>query len=72
MEKLTLTPAELGPADADAARRAGVSDEDLREAIYVAALFCVIDRVADALGFAVPTGADLARTAKFLLRAGYR
>ncbi len=38
LEKLTLRPDELTPADADAVRAAGVSDAAMVDAIHVAAL----------------------------------
>jgi alkylhydroperoxidase family enzyme len=72
LEKLTLSPAEVGPADADAVRAAGVSDGALREAIYVAVLFNTIDRIADSLDFRVLSDRGFKLGARFLLRAGYR
>ena len=54
IEKLTLRPDELTPADADAVRAAGVSDDALVDAIHVAALFNMIVRLADSLGWDVP------------------
>jgi alkylhydroperoxidase family enzyme len=47
LQTMTLRPAELGPADAAAVRRAGVPDEALRDAIYVAWAFNLITRLAD-------------------------
>jgi uncharacterized peroxidase-related enzyme len=49
--KLTKTPDEVGPADVDAARDAGVTKAALAEAVYVAFFFNLINRVADALEF---------------------
>jgi hypothetical protein len=40
--------------------------------VYVCALFNVIDRIADALDFAIPTEAEFTKGAPLLLRAGYR
>lgn len=51
---MTLRPEELTGADAGRVREAGVSDEALVDAIHVAALFNMIDRMADALGWDVP------------------
>jgi alkylhydroperoxidase family enzyme len=45
LEKLTLRPDELEQADADAVRAAGVSDQALRDAITVCALFNMIVRL---------------------------
>ena len=47
LEAVTLRPAD---ADASAARAAGVSRAALRDAVYVAAAFSLIDRFADAIG----------------------
>jgi alkylhydroperoxidase family enzyme len=55
LEKLTLRPEELGPEDADPVRAAGVSDAAIVDAIHVAALFNMIVRLADSLGWDVPT-----------------
>jgi alkylhydroperoxidase family enzyme len=71
LEKLTLTPAEVGPADIEPMRAAGVSDQAIEEAIYVAGLFNVMDRIADALDF-TPTPPDrLPRVARILAKLGY-
>jgi alkylhydroperoxidase family enzyme len=72
VEKLTLTPGEIGPGDAEAARRAGVGDQALREAVQVCALFSAIDRVADALRFTEQTDAGYEEGGWLLLKAGYR
>ena len=71
LEKLTLRPHGLGPADADAARAAGVSDEALVDAIHVAALFNMIDRLADSLGWDVPSFEDFSARAEAMLASGY-
>jgi len=71
LEKLTLRPHELGPAHADAARAAGVSDEALVDAIHVAALFNMIDRLADSLGWDVPSFEDFSARAEAMLASGY-
>jgi alkylhydroperoxidase family enzyme len=70
---MTLAP----PADLDSkaienARRAGVSDAALVDAIYVGAGFNVIDRVADALGLRVPGRREFDFGAKILRAVGYR
>ena len=51
---MTLRPGELGPKDADAVRSAGVSDHALVDAVHVCALFNMIVRLADSLGWDVP------------------
>jgi alkylhydroperoxidase family enzyme len=71
VEKLTLRPHELGPADAAAARAAGVSDEALVDAIHVAALFNMIVRLADSLGWDVPPFEEFSARADEMLASGY-
>jgi alkylhydroperoxidase family enzyme len=71
LETLTLRPAELTAADADAVLDAGVSREALADAIHVAALFNMIDRLADALGWDVPPFAAFRERAADMLRRGY-
>jgi alkylhydroperoxidase family enzyme len=72
LEKLTLRPAELSPADADAVLAAGVSREALVDAIHVAALFNMIVRLADSLGWDVPPFEAFAARAEGMLATGYR
>jgi alkylhydroperoxidase family enzyme len=71
VEKLTLRPMELTPADADAVRAAGVSDEALVDAIHVAALFNMITRLADSLGWDVPPFEEFFERADRMLESGY-
>lgn len=71
LEKLTLTPGEVGAIDIAPLRAAGVSDEAIEDAIHVAVLFNIYDRLADSLGFDVPGPASFAHSAKMLLRRGY-
>ncbi len=61
----------LGPEDAAAVRAAGVSEEAIDDAVYVAAAFNTIVRLADAFEFEVQTDAEFAGTAKMLLSRGY-
>jgi alkylhydroperoxidase family enzyme len=71
LEKLTLRPEELEPTDADAARAAGVSDQALRDAATVCALFSMIVRLADSLGWDVPEWEALTQRAPAMLEGGY-
>lgn len=54
IHKLTLTPNEVGAEDVDVARRAGITDEQIEEAIHICGAFNMIVRIADSLGFEVP------------------
>ena len=71
LEKLTLRPDELGPADADAARAPACRDEALRDAATVCALFSMIVRLADSLGWDVPSPERLMARAPAMLEGGY-
>lgn len=71
IEKLTLHPAELTPDDAAAVRAAGVSEAALVDAIYVAALFNMIVRLADSLGWDVPSFEEFQARADAMLEGGY-
>jgi alkylhydroperoxidase family enzyme len=71
LEKMTLRPDELVPADAAAVWAAGVSDAALRDAATVCALFSMIVRFADSLGWDVPSPERLAARAPAMLEGGY-
>jgi alkylhydroperoxidase family enzyme len=71
LEKLTLRPDELGPEDAKNVRAAGVSDEAMVDAIHVSALFNMIVRLADSLGWDVPTWDSCLARGEAMLSRGY-
>jgi hypothetical protein len=71
LEKLTLRPEELRPADAEEVRAAGVSDEAIVDAVHVAALFNMIVRLADSLGWDVPTWEACLARGEAMLSSGY-
>ena len=66
LAKLTVHPNDFGPADVDAVRRLGVTDNAIRDAICVCALFNIATRCADTLGFDPSTASGQA-----LARFGY-
>jgi len=68
---MTLAPGELTRADADAVLAAGVSRDALVDAIHVCALFNMIVRLADALGWEVPPPEAFASRGRVLLESGY-
>lgn len=72
LEKLTLRPDELVPADVDAVRDAGVSTQALRDAATVCALFNMIVRLADSFGWDVPSWERLTARAPAMLEGGYK
>ena len=71
LEKLTLRPDELEPADAEAVCAAGVSQQALRDAAAVCGMFTMIVRLADSLGWDVPTWDRLQQRAPAMLEGGY-
>ena len=72
LEKITLSPSEIGPEDLDATYRAGVSVSALVNATYVCVGFNIVTRIANALGFKVPSEELLLRAARLLRVFGYR
>lgn len=72
LEKLTLSPADVGPEDVVPVRSAGVSDEAIEDAILVCTMFNIIDRIADSLGYEVPAPEAFARVAPSSLKRGYK
>ena len=72
LEKLTLHPEEVGPADMAPLRQAGLTDEEIADAIHVCASFNLINRVADSLGFELQKQVGYHRYAATLLKIGYR
>ena len=72
LEKLTLRPEEIEPADVRAVLATGVTREMIRDAFYVAFLFNGYDRLADTLGWELPDPKYYAKAGKFLLKKGYQ
>ena len=73
LRRMTLEPDALTPEDARAVFAAGVTKTALIEAVHVAYLFNVYDRLADTMGWHVPdVAAGFYKTAaKRLLKHGY-
>ena len=72
LEKLTLSPGDVGPEDVATVRAAGVSGQAIEDGILVCTMFNIIDRIADSLGFEVPSPETFGRTAPMALRRGYK
>ena len=72
LEKLTLTPGEVGPEDAQNLKKAGVNEKAIEEAVLVCFLFNVMDRLADAFDFHVPSEKVGRRFARVINVVGYR
>jgi len=71
LEKLTLRPDEVRPADVAPLRAAGLSDEAIEDAIHVCALFNIYDRLADSMGWHLPDGDGYAASGRNLMKRGY-
>jgi len=71
LEKLTLRPDDVRPADVAPLRGAGVSDEGIEDAIHASVLFNIYDRLADSLGWHLPDGDGYAASGRNLMKRGY-
>jgi alkylhydroperoxidase family enzyme len=73
LEQMTLSHESLGPDDVRAVLATGVSKEAIAEAMEVAFLFNVYDRLADTMGWHVPDKESgyYNVSAKRLLKDGY-
>jgi uncharacterized peroxidase-related enzyme len=72
LEKLTLSPRDVGPSDVEPLRRAGISDDAIENAIEVCVHFCIINRLADTFGFRLHTPSELEKEAKLLSTKHYK
>jgi uncharacterized peroxidase-related enzyme len=72
LDKLSKEPTEIEAADVERTLSQGVSPAGLETAVHIAAVFNVINRVADALGFDIPSPSLLAKEAENLLKRGYK
>jgi uncharacterized peroxidase-related enzyme len=72
LEKMTLSPGDLSPADVKPLRAAGISDEEITDAIHVCSAFNLINRLADALGWEIQEDVAAQRFADMLLSRGYK
>jgi alkylhydroperoxidase family enzyme len=73
LKKMTLDHASLGPEDVRTVLRTGVSRQAIQDALEVAFLFNVYDRLADTMDWDVPAldGGYYAVAARRLLKQGY-
>ena len=74
LEKMTLDHAHLEAEDVRIVMRAGVSKPAIRDALEVAFLFNIYDRMADSMGWDVPAASTgyYRLAAKRLLVRGYQ
>jgi len=69
--QLTERPGQVGLGDAAAVLGAGVSRAALETAIHLTAALTALNRVADALGFEIPSAAALAKHVEHVVNNGY-
>jgi uncharacterized peroxidase-related enzyme len=72
VEALTRDPDSLTTTDLDVLRAAQVDDAAIAELVYIAFVFSLVNRVADALDFSYRSEGDRVRGARILRRNGYR
>lgn len=72
LEKVTLSPKEVGPADIATVREAGVSDAAIEDALHVCFVFNLVNRLANALEYDFGSEANALKTATILNRIGYQ
>ena len=71
LEKLTLSPDDVQPADLEPLRAAGLSDQAIEDAIQVCVLFNIYDRLADSFNFHQPGPEGYAASGRSLMQRGY-
>jgi len=72
LDKLTISPRDVGPDDIAKLREAGVSDDGIVNAVEVCVQFCIVNRLADTFGFRPQSPRELANEAKALSTKHYR
>jgi hypothetical protein len=72
VEKLTLHPEELSVLDIHRARETGLTDVAIEQVFYVATLWAIQGRLADAFGFRVYKEEVFLKGAPLVHRFGYR
>lgn len=71
LEKLTLRPAEIARTDITPMLAAGVTAQQIEDAIYICYLFNVITRLADAFEFDIRSPERTRAGAQNLYKMGY-
>ena len=74
LEKMTIDHGNISPDDIRAVMNAGVSKPAIQDALEVAFLFNILDRLADSMGWHVPepNGGYYEAAARRLLSRGYQ
>lgn len=71
LESLTLRPATLSAESVRPLRAAGLNERAIREVVYVCFLFNVLDRLADALNFQLPSHEGARKIVHLAFHLGY-
>ena len=71
-ERVTVDPDNVSGADVEPLRDAGVSLEAINDVVHICGIFATINRIADAVDFAVPDNTTQVASAKVLLKRGYQ
>ena len=71
LEKLTRNPDSVYPRDIAAMKEAGVSEQGIKEAIYICFVFCTINRLANSFDFELANEKSLNRVGFVLYNLGY-
>jgi AhpD family alkylhydroperoxidase len=72
LEKVTLAPDQVGSADVDAVRAAGVPDEAIVDALHVNVIFNIMNRLANAFDFSWDSEQHVRVGAQVIHRISYR
>jgi uncharacterized peroxidase-related enzyme len=72
LERVVTNPGAVSAGDVEAARKAGVTDDAIVDACYVAFMFNLVNRLANAFGYSCETEEERLLLARALHRIGYR
>jgi uncharacterized peroxidase-related enzyme len=72
LEKLTRSPQAMDRSDFDELKKAGVSEDGITTIIHIGVNFSIVNRIADALAFEVPSTTAFSRLGAILTTAGYK
>lgn len=72
LERVVANPGAVAVGDVEAARAAGVADDAIVDALYVAFMFNLVNRLANAFGYSWESEEERLLLARALHRIGYR
>jgi uncharacterized peroxidase-related enzyme len=71
LEKLTMTPQQVSQADIQKLREAKISDEAIRDGVYICALFATFNRIVFSTGVEPMTPKQLQALSFIMVKFGY-